>query len=264
MSKLTTHVARLSVPALMEHIEGRQYMSYFPTAPSRTDFSSAIAMGTISNTAKSKTNQVGSNDREDFFSFRVSASGNVNVKLSGQRADADLTVFNSSGAQIANSNHASTTSESITKRLGKGTYYARVHSYDGTTTGYKLSVRRTNSVPSNPVSPVVPPPAPPTSDPISDSGAFDHQVDWFYRQFTVTGTLPLRVDFQSTWAADLMIVDNTTDRDNFLNGNVAYGYAIFNNQTGHDYVTLSSGTYWVVVRSESSGVNGWAYSVTQA
>lgn len=264
---------RNSTPALIENIEGRQYMAYTPAAPSLADFRSAITMGTASTTGVSKSNTVGSNDRVDYFSFRVNTRGKINVQLTGLRADADLTVFNSSRRQIGRSVLTGTRSESVSTTLSPGTYYARVHSHDGKATTFRVSAKRVGSVPTPSPTPSpapspapTPSPAPSPAQPFTFSGSdtFTYDEDWYYEGFTVTGgNMRVRLTFNSTWAADAMIVDSITDRTNFINGYTTSGYAVFDNQTGYDYATLTPGTYWVVVRNQSSGTNSMAFTLTQ-
>lgn len=248
MSKQNTS-RRISSAARMENVESRQYMAFTPSTPGSADLRTAVPLGTAVTTAISRSDSVGNIDRQDFFSFRVSTRGTINVKLDGLSADADLTVFNSSRARIGSSSKNGRAADAVSLTLSPGTYYARVHSYDLRATSYRLSVQRGGSSPSNP---------------IRGSDTFTHNGDWYYQEFTISGaTTRVRLDFNSTWAADAMIVDSAADVTSFTNNQTTYGYAVFDDQTGYDYATLAPGRYWVVVRSQSSGNNSMNFTLTQ-
>jgi Flp pilus assembly protein TadD len=101
----------------------------------------ARAVGTLTAT-QSFSDWVGSADIDDYYSFNVTTLSNVNLNLTGLSADVDLYLLNSSGTVISSSEAGGTTSESITRQLSAGTYYARVNRYSDDTT-YSLSLNAT-------------------------------------------------------------------------------------------------------------------------
>jgi hypothetical protein len=105
----------------------------------------ARAVGTLTAT-QSFSDWVGSVDTNDYYSFNVGTQSNFSLSLTGLSADADVQLLNSSGGVIAISQNGGTTSESITRQLSAGTYYARVYPYSGDTT-YGLSLNATAVAP---------------------------------------------------------------------------------------------------------------------
>ena len=101
----------------------------------------ARSVGTLTAT-QSFSDAVGSVDTNDYYSFIVTTLSNVNLNLTGLSADVDLYLLNSSGTVISSSEAGGTTSESITRQLSAGTYYARVNRYSDDTT-YSLSLNAT-------------------------------------------------------------------------------------------------------------------------
>jgi hypothetical protein len=101
----------------------------------------ARIVGTLTAT-QSFSDWVGSADIDDYYSFNVTTLSNVNLNLTGLSADVDLYLLNSSGTVISSSEAGGTTSESITRQLSAGTYYARVNRYSDDTT-YSLSLNAT-------------------------------------------------------------------------------------------------------------------------
>lgn len=79
-------------------------------------------------------------DVNDYSSFTLTRSANVQIVLSGLSADADLQLLNSSGGVIGSSVLGGTASDRLGFVLGAGTYYIRV--FKAGTTGsanYKLT-----------------------------------------------------------------------------------------------------------------------------
>ena len=105
----------------------------------------ARAVGTLTAT-QSFSDWVGSVDTNDYYKFNVGTQSNFSLSLTGLSADADVELLNSSGIRIAISQNCGTTSESITRQLSAGTYYARVYPYSGDTT-YGLSLNATAVAP---------------------------------------------------------------------------------------------------------------------
>ncbi|AFY34510.1 PPC domain-containing protein [Calothrix sp. PCC 7507] len=82
---------------------------------------------------------VNSSDTNDYYRFTLSNGSNFNINLSGLSADADLQLLDSVGNVIQSSSNGGTASDSISRYLGAGTYYARVNSYNGANTSYSLN-----------------------------------------------------------------------------------------------------------------------------
>ena len=102
-------------------------------------------VGTLTGT-QSFNDWVGRADTNDYYSFNVGTQSNFSLSLTGLSADADVQLLNSSGTVISSSTAGGTTSESITRQLSVGTYYARVYQYSGDTT-YSLSLTATAVAP---------------------------------------------------------------------------------------------------------------------
>jgi hypothetical protein len=98
-------------------------------------------VGTLTAT-QSFSDWVGSVDLDDYYSFNVGTQSNLTLSLTGLSADADVQLLNSSGTVITTSAAGGSSSESITRQLSAGTYYARVYRYSGDTT-YGLSLNAT-------------------------------------------------------------------------------------------------------------------------
>ncbi|WP_201275496.1 PPC domain-containing protein, partial [Dolichospermum planctonicum] len=98
-------------------------------------------VGTLTG-AQSFSDWVGSADTNDYYKFNVGTQSNFSLSLTGLSADADVQLLNSSGGVISSSTAGGNTSESITRQLSAGTYYARVYRYSGDT-NYSLSLNAT-------------------------------------------------------------------------------------------------------------------------
>ncbi|MDB9451891.1 PPC domain-containing protein, partial [Dolichospermum circinale] len=105
----------------------------------------ARAVGTLTAT-QSFSDWVGSLDTNDYYSFNVGTQSNFSLSLTGLSADADVQLLNSSGGVITTSENGDNTSESITRQLSAGTYYARVYQFSGDT-NYSLSLTATAVAP---------------------------------------------------------------------------------------------------------------------
>jgi hypothetical protein len=82
-------------------------------------------------------------DIHDFWKFSVSGAFKTSLSLTGLTANAGLALYNSAGNLLTYSNAGGNTSESITRWLGTGDYYALVYSYTGWggSTNYNLGVQ---------------------------------------------------------------------------------------------------------------------------
>jgi murein DD-endopeptidase MepM/ murein hydrolase activator NlpD/uncharacterized protein with LGFP repeats len=93
----------------------------------------------LSSTLQVNTGAVSAFDRSDFYKFTVSGTSDAYISLNALNADANLSLSNSSGQQIAASTRTGRTSEAILTKLTAGTYYIEVVQSSGNTT-YDLSV----------------------------------------------------------------------------------------------------------------------------
>lgn len=67
----------------------------------------------------------------DNYRFVITTSGTITITLGTLPGDYDLKLLNSAGTQIAISQAGSTTSETISRTVSPGTYYAQVYGYNG-------------------------------------------------------------------------------------------------------------------------------------
>lgn len=80
----------------------------------------------------------------DNYKFVITTGGTITITLGTLPGDYDLKLLNSAGTQIAISQAGGTSSESISRTLSPGTYYAQVYGYNGansTTSCYTLRVQ---------------------------------------------------------------------------------------------------------------------------
>lgn len=80
----------------------------------------------------------------DNYKFVITTGGTITITLGTLPGDYDLKLLNSAGTQLAISQAGSTTSETITRTMTAGTYYAQVYGYNGAnsaTTCYTLRVQ---------------------------------------------------------------------------------------------------------------------------
>lgn len=80
----------------------------------------------------------------DNYKFVITTRGTITITLGTLPGDYDLKLLNSAGTQVAISQAGGTTSESISRTVNPGTYYAQVYGYNGansTTNCYTLRVQ---------------------------------------------------------------------------------------------------------------------------
>ncbi|MFB6454161.1 reprolysin-like metallopeptidase [Chitinophaga sp. Hz27] len=80
----------------------------------------------------------------DNYKFVITTSGTITITLGTLPGDYDLKLLNSAGSQVAISQLAGTSSETISRTVSAGTYYAQVYGYNGansSTTCYTLRVQ---------------------------------------------------------------------------------------------------------------------------
>ncbi|SHL17234.1 Por secretion system C-terminal sorting domain-containing protein [Chitinophaga jiangningensis] len=80
----------------------------------------------------------------DHYKFVITTAGTITITLGTLPGDYDLKLLNSAGTQVAISQAGSTTSETISRTVSAGTYYAQVYGYNGansSTSCYTLRVQ---------------------------------------------------------------------------------------------------------------------------
>jgi hypothetical protein len=80
----------------------------------------------------------------DNYKFVITTGGTITITLGTLPGDYDLKLLNSSGTQLAISQAGGTSSETISRTMTPGTYYAQVYGYNGAnsaTTCYTLKVQ---------------------------------------------------------------------------------------------------------------------------
>jgi hypothetical protein len=93
----------------------------------------------LDSTLQTNIGSISSFDPNDYYRFQLNSYSNAYFNLNGLRADANLSLLNSSGQQLAISSRSGTSSESINIGLNAGTYYIKVSQYSGNTL-YDLSL----------------------------------------------------------------------------------------------------------------------------
>ena len=92
---------------------------------------------------------------------------------------------------------------------------------------------------------------------VSNNGAY------YTQQFTINSTTSFVFRFASQYQAQGAII--TADQlSKFQTSQAFSGYALFDKTFGTNYITLSAGTYYVVIRNVSSGANKWSVELDYA
>jgi Bacterial pre-peptidase C-terminal domain len=94
-------------------------------------------LGVLDGNAVTKRDALNKRDRVDFFKFTLNRSSNVKFKLAGLRANADLSLLDSTGKNIVRSAKPGNKAEKVQRQLAAGTYYLQVRG-NGGSTQYKL------------------------------------------------------------------------------------------------------------------------------
>jgi hypothetical protein len=124
-------------------------LSAAPIAPpdnAGNTLTTARNIGTLTTSSQTFSDWVGSADTNDYYRFDLAQASNVSLVLNGLGADADVQLLNIRGVQVAISQSAGSTAESISSALTAGTYFVRVFPYSGNTT-YNLTLSATPTAP---------------------------------------------------------------------------------------------------------------------
>ena len=112
----------------------------------------AVALGDITNQHKPKGKNYsidGVGDVVDYFSFSLTATREVMVKLRQMERNADLFLEDQDGNELASSTEPGTADEAIFHELDAGTYYIRVKAMQRGSNIYKLRYKATEIIPEN-------------------------------------------------------------------------------------------------------------------
>lgn len=83
---------------------------------------------------------VGSSDNNDYYRFTLNNKSNLNLRLDGLSADANVEILNSSNNVISSSTKSGSNNEEISRTLDAGTYSVRVYPQSGNTY-YNLNIK---------------------------------------------------------------------------------------------------------------------------
>ena len=141
-------LAALITSALMLTTPGNLVTAQQGSDPDSTR-AGAVSLGDITaqHKAKGKNHSIdGVNDVVDYFSFSLTATREVMVKLKEMERNADLFIEDQDGNELASSTEADTADEAIFHELDAGTYYIRVEAMQRGSNIYKLRYKATEPV----------------------------------------------------------------------------------------------------------------------
>jgi hypothetical protein len=99
-----------------------------------------------------RSSSIGGSDLNDYYTFSLNNTSQVDLTLKGLQADADLQLLDTNGTVIQSSTNGSTSDESLTRTLNAGQYFIRVYPYLNAITNYNLNLAITTlhtQVPAN-------------------------------------------------------------------------------------------------------------------
>jgi trimeric autotransporter adhesin len=102
--------------------------------------STAFNLGDINSSSYSYSDLLSGVDTNDFYQFRLSNTGTVNLTLKELEADADLFLLNSTGTIVGSSTQFGISNESIVRELEAGTYYIQISTTDYIDNIYVLGI----------------------------------------------------------------------------------------------------------------------------
>lgn len=108
------------------------------------DLKTARCVGKLTAQPQTLSDRVSSNDRLDFYRFRVTGRSTLYASLSQLTANADVELTSRDGRSIARSNQSGSNSEAFVQTLKPGVYYLKVNQRKGTT-GYQLRLAASNA-----------------------------------------------------------------------------------------------------------------------
>ncbi|NGZ28194.1 MAG: hypothetical protein G8345_15040, partial [Magnetococcales bacterium] len=120
------------------------------TTDSNNSITTAQSLGVLNGILEASGWTGVNGDPNDYFSFVLAENTNIHIDLAGMVANADLTLLDDGGNEIAWSSWGGNAAESIVGELEAGTYYLRVDqitgatNYDLTLSGFSSDVDNTN------------------------------------------------------------------------------------------------------------------------
>ncbi|MEM9213447.1 MAG: CAP domain-containing protein [Cyanobacteria bacterium P01_F01_bin.150] len=117
-------------------------------------FSQARSLG-ISSGKKVFRDRIDQGDRKDFYTFTLTKSSNVRLRLNKLKGNLDLNLFDAQGNLIAKSRKKKNKAEKIKQKLEVGTYYIQVKRKGGNS-AYKLKTVLREASAGGSLDPIIP------------------------------------------------------------------------------------------------------------
>jgi len=99
-------------------------------------------IGTLTTTQQSVTDRVDNGDKKDYYRVVMATRGTLRATITGNTADIDIELLDSTGTLIDFSDNSGVKDESISRIVPAGTYYLFVYPYGSAQSGYTLKVWR--------------------------------------------------------------------------------------------------------------------------
>lgn len=208
---------------------------------------------------KSIAGFVGKQDKIDVYKFTLRRSSNISLSLTQLKANADLALFNKSGALIASSTQLKKLSESISTALEAGTYYIRINRREGDTR-YKLGLA-TATEPGAALDSAFDVGTLNGSATYQGSIGASDQVDYYKVNLGQISDLYASLNGLSV-STDLNLIYDANN-NGFVDGEerIDTGYSFYSENTAISE-TLPSGVYFIEVRTLSSSRSGYSLTLS--
>src|SRR3954451_17706193 len=115
----------LRVRPMFESLESRRFLSVTLTGDGGQTFAAAAPLGKVSG-VMTINNALAAGEPDDFFSFTVRSTGNVNLTLGGLASNANMCLYDVDGRLLSFSGRPHARTESISRTLKRGTYVVSV------------------------------------------------------------------------------------------------------------------------------------------
>jgi murein DD-endopeptidase MepM/ murein hydrolase activator NlpD len=216
---------------------------------------------TLSGTPTSYSDFAGPADTNDYYTFTTAGPTSFALSLTGLAADADVSLLNSAGTEIAHSNNSGSTAEAINvANLAAGTYYVQVHPYLSAATNYSLGLS---------AAPVAPPPPDLAGNTLATARAVTlGPTTSSYNDFVGPADTNDYYKFTTTAATHLALhlTGLTDDADVYLlnagGTEVAHSYNFGSAPEAIDVASLAAGTYYVQVHAYGSAATNYMLDLT--
>jgi len=113
-----------------------------PKSPAGNSFAHANDIGVLSG-KQVYTGKLGSNDKVDFYTFKLEKSSHVNLALGRLKSNLDLELWSGDRTRLSHSRKKKNRRERIKAPLESGTYYIRVRRRRGTSSYRLKAIART-------------------------------------------------------------------------------------------------------------------------